>query len=188
MHERQAIRDAIVARLIAANTSAANRVKKTQLAPQPEALLPAITISSQDEETDPASRTSSPRELKRRHTVEIVGWAAVEPNGAIDDALDALALEIETAMDGDVWLANTAFDSVLTTTELGLSLDGRRPMGAVRLTYEVTYHTDIRSPGPTNNFALASTTFKVPAVDPDGTAVTQPAADRASDLTELETE
>lgn len=165
MHERQAIREAIVTALTN-ETAADDRVFKTRLAPLPRALLPAISVYTQDEETEPASKRTAPRELKRTVTVGIDAWCSAKED--VDDALDDLALEIEAAMDeADQGLGGTAFDCVLARTEVGFKTDGDRPMGCVHLEYEVTYHTELRVVAPTDDFDTASVSYLADGVDED---------------------
>ncbi len=158
MHERQAIREAILAQLLgtapAYRTSAGARVYKSREAPNRKAELPAINIYTDSEPVDEGSKNTAPRELKRIAVIAIEAWVTASDN--VDDALDALALEIETAMDLDVNLADTAFDSILLSTDIGLKLDGERPMGVLHLEYAVTYHSQIRAPAPTALFDIAS--------------------------------
>lgn len=168
MHERQAIREALVSALVAGATPAGDRVFKTRLAPMRDAELPAISVYTLDEETDQASRKTSPRELKRSVSVAIEAWAKAGTN--VDDTLDDLALAIETAMDADQNLGATAFDSVLTRTEIGLKLDGDRPMGCAHLEYEVTYHTDLRVTEPVDDFDTMAASYRVNGAGEDDQA------------------
>lgn len=160
MHERQAIREAVVAQLVGVapvfRTAARDRVTKSRMAPI-RGELPAINVYTDGEEIDANSKNSAPRELMRTMTVTIEAWAKYAEN--VDDALDDLALEIETAMDLDLNLANTAFDSVLERTEIGIKLDGDRPMGCVHLEYAVTFHTDLRVAAPTDIFDTATVRY-----------------------------
>jgi hypothetical protein len=140
-HERTELRDAVQAQLIAASTSAGSRVTKSRLAPLPQSELPALSVYTEDEVS--TGKDTAPRELTRTVTLAVEGWAVATAD--IDDALDALALEIEEAMDSDLNFGGTAADSVLVGTEFGLKMDGNRPMGAVRLSYAVTYFTGLRN-------------------------------------------
>ncbi len=145
-HERQAIREAVIDQLIGDspyNTSAGLRVTKSRMAPHAQAQLPAISVYTDDESVDPASRMTAPRELKRTVQLAIEAWVVADAD--VDDALDAIALQIETAMDADLEFDETAYSSVLASTETGIKLDGNRPMGAVRMVYTVVYHTDLRT-------------------------------------------
>ncbi len=142
-HERQDIRDAIVAQLVEAETSAGARVLKTRLEPVRTSQLPCLAVYTEDETVDPSTASTAPRELKRIVRVAITAFTVATEN--VDDALDDLALEVETAMDVDLNLDETAFDSVLLSTEYDLKMEGERPLGAIRLVYRVVYHTDIRT-------------------------------------------
>jgi hypothetical protein len=158
VHERQAIREAALTLLDGA-TAAGVRVFKTRLAPLRQAELPAIAVYTDEESVSPDSGTSSPRELTRTVTLAVEGW--VKANEDVDDVLDELALEIETAMDADQNLGGTAFDSVLVKTETGLKIDGERPMGCVHLEYAVTYHTDLRTEESGDDFLTANVRTRV---------------------------
>jgi len=182
-HERQQIRDAVVAQLIGAvvvgpvttyATAAGARVYKSRQPPVPTAQLPAIGVYTDSEEVDPASKNTAPRELKRMPVVAIEGW--VSASGDVDDACDDLALEIETAMDADDSLDGCAFSSVLSSTEIGLFTQGNRPMACVRLEYSVVYHTDLRVADPVDDFDTMGTQYSL--------SNEQAALDQASDLVE----
>lgn len=176
MHERAALRTAIIAQL-SGETGAGARVTSARAAPQPGDPLPAISVYTSEETIDEASKKSVPRELKRNPLVQIEGWVSVAAGGDLDAAMDALALEIETAMDSDQFCDGYASESVLHETKFARALDGARPFGCVTLTYEASYRTDLRMTAPPDNFDTMGTTTKI-----DG--VTMPAADDAEDLLE----
>lgn len=140
-HERRDIRVAIVAAL-SGETDAGVRVYASRLAPVRAAELPTILVYTNEEQTDPASAASCPRSLKRTVQVSVEGYLKAVDD--IDDAFDALALQIETAMDADLNFGGAAFDSYLAGTELGGKVEGNVPMGVVRLDYVVTYYSDLR--------------------------------------------
>ncbi len=150
-HERQEIRDAVVAQLMG-ETAAETRVLSSRRAPVQMEQLPAIGVYTIVETIDPASKKSTPRELKRIVTVAIQAWVMALSVSALADALDDIALEIETAMDSSVSLDGYAFDSVGPETEIGIELDGAKPIGCVTLTYEATYHTGLRVTEPEDIF------------------------------------
>ncbi len=154
-HERQILRESIVAQLIGTapnyRTSAGARVSKSRQAPVRAAELPAISVYNGDEDFKDGTEFSD--EMDRLYQVTIVGWLAASEN--TDDALDALALEIETAMDRDRSIDRNAAHSFLMSTSFGEDLKGERPLGAVSLTYSCMYRTGPRVPAPTNVFATA---------------------------------
>jgi hypothetical protein len=188
-HERQLLREAIVAQLKGPSndrTAAGERVYKTRQDPLRTWELPAISVYSVDEPINEKSKSTAPRELERDVRFEIVGWVKASEN--VDDALDALALQIEAAMDLDPnlhvlvddELCARAFDSILEGTTLAEKMEGERPMGMVALTYVCTYHTQKRLPLPTADFELAATQISLGGTqsDPD---------DRAKDEIEIPT-
>jgi hypothetical protein len=139
MHQRQLIREAAKAALVG-KTGAGARVYETRVVPFKRLELPAIAVYTLEENVDPASRSTAPRELKR--TVDLAIEAAVKQGENIDDALDAIALEIERALHADETLGGAASDSILSSTEIDVLEDGDRLVGVVTLVYSVTYYTD----------------------------------------------
>lgn len=148
MHERQAIREAVIAQLVGVaplfRTAARERVFSSRQAPMRLAELPAINVFTDGEEVSPDSKNTAPRELMRTMIVAIEAWLAVKPGVDVDAALDDLALEIETAMDLDPNFGGLVFDSHLERTELGFKVDGDRPMGCAHMEFAVSYTTDLR--------------------------------------------
>lgn len=142
MHERQAIRAAIVAQL-SGETDAGVRVYPARQPPLRKVELPAICVYTDSEEVDEESANSNPRYLKRKAQIAIEIWA--EATTAVDDVLDALALDVETAMDGDDSLAGTAFWSWPASSEIGITAIGDKPVGCCRMLYTVIYKTDLRT-------------------------------------------
>lgn len=158
-HERADIRNQAVTQLIAGNTGAAGRVFKTRMAPVKGAELPAIAVYTLDEDVDPESVTTSPRKLYRTVDLVIDAWAQVPADGSIDDALDDLALQVETAMDADIFLGTTARSSFLSRTEIAVSVDGDMISGCAHMIYSVEYRTDIRLLPPGDTFDKADVTY-----------------------------
>ena len=176
LHERAQLRAAILAQLVAANTAAGSRVSYARQAPLVSDLLPVISVYMREETTTDSSKRTAPRELKRDVAIAVEAWVVTVAGGDIDAEMDAIALEIETAMDGDRYLDSCAFDSVLTATEFGRSMEGARPMGCVILQYDVAYHTNARITAPVNQFDKMGTTTDL--------AGAQAVADETSTLTE----
>ena len=161
-HERKSLREAIVAQLKGSNpyrTAAGVRVYETRHGPARVHELPMISVYTDSETVDDASMMTAPRELTRKVVVAVEGWVIASAN--VDDALDALALEIETAMDVDLNFAGTAFSSVLSSSEFGIKLDGERPLGCIHMEYAVTYHTDLRTEALEDNFDTAAVEYSL---------------------------
>jgi hypothetical protein len=137
-HQRALIRNAVREQLLG-RTAAASRVYKTREVPWARTELPGIAIYALSEPIDPESQDTAPRELTRNLRLVIEG--AVEAKSDVDDRMDDLAAEIERAIDADPNFAGTAHDSILSNTEMGIAVDGNRPVGTVIMTYLVQYHT-----------------------------------------------
>lgn len=150
-HERQQIREAVVAMLIG-ETGAGDNVLKSRLAPMSSSVLPTVHVYNDDEPVKEDSHRTAPRELARVLNLAIDGWCAVPAKGSLDDALDDLSLEIETAIDQDWGLDGTASDCVLTSTEFGTTTIGDRLVGCVHHVYAVTYFTSARVTDPVDDF------------------------------------
>jgi hypothetical protein len=139
LHQRQQIRDATQAALLN-QTSAGPRVFKTRDMTFHRKELPALAVYTLQETVDPASADTAPLELKRTLQLAIEGAVSLTDN--VDDALDALAVDVERAMHRDDSLGATASLAMLSATEVDIFEQGDRPMGLVRLTYTVTYYTN----------------------------------------------
>ncbi len=182
-HERKDIRTAIVARLIAADV-AGPRVSTSRERPVRKGGLPAVLVFSDSEKVIEGSEQTAPRELKRVAVFAIEAWVTAEAT-ELEDAMDAIALEVEAVMDADLNLSHpddvtnvpTAFDSGLIGTEFGVDPNGETPMGCVRLEYAITYHSQQRDAEvPEDVFDTAGITHDL--------AGAQDAAEQRSDLVE----
>jgi len=147
-----------VAQLMAGVPSVGNRVFKRRHEPLRVQTLPAITVYSEKDDNEPEASDSI--DAVFTHSMTVVGWVAATEN--LDDALDALALEIETAMASDKYLASTASMSVLTGSVYGEQITGERPMGAIALSFDVTYRIPDRGAvSPIDEFKKAGVTTNV---------------------------
>lgn len=147
MHERKAIRDAAIA-LLVGKTDAGSRVNRSRQAPVRGAELPLISVYSDREVSDPSTFSSAPRKIKRTLTLVVEAWLSAADANAdqLDDLFDAMALQIETALDADVDLDGSVFwFAGPAATEFGLYMEGNRPMGCVHLEFTAVYHSDLRT-------------------------------------------
>lgn len=137
-HQREAI-GAKVRELLLGQTAAGLRVYLNRFLTLRNRELPAVLIYPLSETVDPDSARTAPRELTRRLELAIDGLVAAENEA--DVAMNALALQIETALQADPYLDGVAADSILTATDLAIDTVGDRLVGRVALTFEVTYRT-----------------------------------------------
>ncbi len=152
MHPRQRIREAVAAQLTG-KTAAGNRVFPTRAVPLRRVELPALAVYTPSESVEPASRQTAPRELRR--VVQVVVEGVVNRAAGVDDALDALALEVETALHVDDSLGGAASDLLLLSSELDVFDDAAQTVGVVRLEFEATYYTLAPEPGELDEFKTA---------------------------------
>jgi hypothetical protein len=137
-HQRQVIREAVRTALLGA-TAAGSRVYETRVVPNRLTELPALAVYTLQDTVDQEESNTSPRELRRELDLVIEGWVAAGTNA--DDAMDALALEVETAMHADPYLGGAVADSMLDSTSLEVLDEGDRFTGWFVMTYSVTYFT-----------------------------------------------
>lgn len=143
MHARRAIRDAAVQALTGLLTTGAN-VHATRLYPIEAAGLPALCIYTLAEES--GFDTMSPsRKLLRR--LELAVEIVAQVNDTLDDALDAIALEVEQILGTNFTLGGTAKDCELQSTKITVRGEGEKQTGSAVLIFGITYRT------PANNAA-----------------------------------
>lgn len=136
MHQRQVIRNAIAAALVDA-TDAAGRVFTTQKIAYQMRSLPAISVYSLSETS---TMDTAPRETDR--TLEIAIECIVGAVSNIDDDMDAIAEQVEQAMNLDPWFGGACAESELIGTTIQSEEEGDRDLGLVTLTYSVLYRTN----------------------------------------------
>ncbi len=166
-HPRQEIREAVKAALLGPQaeedppvyaTSAGARVYETRMVPWQRLKLPAIAVYTLQESAD--LRGTAPRERFRKLSLAVE--AAVKAGENVDDALDAIALQMEAAMDVDETFGGKASDSALQTTELDVATVGDQEIGLVRLTFEVTYFSEVPVTPPTlDDFETANIRYNL---------------------------
>lgn len=146
-HARKQIRDAVV-QLVTGLASTSSRVYPSRLYSMNENDLPSLSIYMADRggaEVIERVTLSTPVRYHRRFAMVIEGHAMADDN--IDDVLDQLALEIETAMAAPLVVGSRTLPASLQGTEKEMAGDQERQIGVVRLTYSVAYVTAENTPG-----------------------------------------
>lgn len=145
-HPRELIRQAVVALLIAANTAAGARVYGTRFDPHKKGALPGLSVYVQNDPAD--DEASSEMEEAHELQLEIAGWVAHTDAVPVDQAINALADQVELAMRADPYIGGLASDVVHRgTVSQVVEEDGRSDpvVGVVLLTYSVKYHIALES-------------------------------------------
>jgi hypothetical protein len=171
-HQRKLIRDNRVAALKNA-TAAGMRVFPTRLDPLKPTELPAISVYTLSEETDEASADTAPREIKRTLELEVRLWVAHSDGVHLDDAVDALAEQVEAVMDADRYFGGTVSDSYLKKVEMEVDEDTDPLIGVARMFYAATYRTSPAAPGGLDDFKTVDAKYQLVG----GVADTVPAED-----------
>jgi hypothetical protein len=136
MHTRQHIRNCVKELLIDQTLTGA-RVFTHRIHALFEQELPCIIITTPRETATEFNQ--APRELKRELTLTIQGL--VQATAGVENQLDLLAQEIESAMQQDPQLNSCVADSLLSETEMTVLTEGRLPLGSITLQYRVIYYT-----------------------------------------------
>jgi hypothetical protein len=146
MHARQAIRYAI-AELLRSTATAGNHVFPSRLFSLDESELPSISVFTTDDsnvETVTKLTLSRPPLVQRELPVVIEAHAVMDET--IDDVLDNLAVEIETAMAQAIMIGGTQISARLVSTQTTFSGESELQVGVIRLIYAATYATRENTP------------------------------------------
>ena len=143
MHARQAIREAAAALLTGLATTG-SRVHQSRLPylTLDDAVLPALLVVTEEETIEPHTIGDG---LERNLTLQVSGLAKAASN--LDDTLDTIAAEVETALGAARTLSGKATQSWLTQIRVGLDDSLEKPVGRVDLSYRVVYFTNAGAPG-----------------------------------------
>ena len=131
-HARTQIREAVAALVTGLATTGA-RVFQSRMRPQGEANLPCLLVTTDNEQIDSTVDAILLRDL----SVSIRGFAM--GNTTLDDTLDQIALEVETAMASN---PRAIFERV----EIDFDDELEKPVGAITLTYRIQYYTTAADP------------------------------------------
>lgn len=147
-----------VTEILKGSTDVGNKVFPNASVPPWEEELPVILVYPRSESA--SKYAEAPRELERdlNLIIEIIakgpetdedGNPPVDKDTgnpllkkkSLEDILDDIADQVETAMAEDDTLGCTADDSILQNTDFDFESAGGLPIGSARLTYGVTYYT-----------------------------------------------
>ena len=120
-------------------TSAGANVYSGRTTPLWQAELPAILIYTREEPSERLDRGGE--KLLRNCQVAIEARVRLPADSSLDDTLDDLAQEIEDKIEADETLGGLALHSTLLNTEIDVTAEGERELGAIRLTYAMAYTT-----------------------------------------------
>lgn len=134
MHARQQIR-ASVAAILTPNSAGAG-VYPGRSTDFQAGDLPALTVHTDRETVSDQTTVGRPRQQWREVELVVTGYTTT--GGEVDDALDALAVEVETLLAADNTLGGLARDCWLLTSSIERDTQSTHA-GAITLTYRVSY-------------------------------------------------
>jgi hypothetical protein len=142
-HVRKQIRDAVVTRLTGLTTTAAN-VTASRVHPylQEDAPLPALAIYTTEEQSysDEIEMGSQRREL----ILVVEGYA--QATSAVEDTLDTIASEVETAIYTDQSFSGLVLDTTLDSSNVEMSDEAGHLVGTITINFRLAYMTREGSP------------------------------------------
>ena len=138
-HVRTQIRNRFGAVLTSGVSLVRKRVYKSRVYPLSTANLPAITVLTGSESS--ALMAMGAKTLDRVVTIFVDCYVSV--TDSFDDDVDALAVQVESAIAADFTVDGLAKTAILRSTDIDFSGESETPVGIARLTYEVRYVTTI---------------------------------------------
>ena len=96
--------------------------------------------------SETSSRATMQTTDSLERTLDVIVEGYVQQTVEMDDTMDTIAAEVETAIAADPTCNGLAKDTVLTSTELTMTGEGDLPAGMVRLTWTVLYFTKTTAP------------------------------------------
>lgn len=141
-HVRQQIQERFVTNCTDLTTTA-GRVFKSRVYDITQTEVPGLCIYANSETSSRATMQTTDS-LERTLDVLVEGY--VQQTLEMDDTMDTIAAEVETAIAADPTCNGLAKDTVLTSTEMTMTGEGDLPGGMVRLTWTVLYFTKTTAP------------------------------------------
>lgn len=144
VHVRAQIRAAAKVLLVGTPTAGAN-VFVGRTWPTGDEVLPALLLYTLDE---PAFDSAmSGRRQQRTVVLKVEGRARATDDEELLDTLDALALDVETALLADPHLGTLAKDIMLVGTVTQTTAGGDKRAGQIDMSFQIEYHTAAGAPG-----------------------------------------
>lgn len=135
-HVRKQLREA-VATVLTGLTTTATRVFQSRAYPVRAAELPCLLVYIDNETAEESTIDGGTDE--RRMVVRVEGLA--QANADLDDTLDLIAKEVETALGTAVSIASTTTLVGYTGAEIEIRDDLEKPTGSIVLSFEASLFT-----------------------------------------------
>lgn len=141
-HARQTIREAVATAVTNLTTTTTN-VFQSRVHQYASGDLPGLTVYTQSESLDEEAGILGTKEYR---LLQCVIEARAKAAADIDDTLDTICAEVETALYADQTLSGNAKHLELKDTEITLTGDTDQEVGVARMTFEIQYRVDATDP------------------------------------------
>lgn len=141
-HVRKQIRDYFLTQLTGLDTTGSNAFA-SRIYTLDNAKLPALIVYTNSESSNDTSFGFKKVQERR---LEVVVEAYVRALTTFDDDIDQICEEVEEAILDAPQLGGLAILTELQSTEANYSGEAEQPIATVRLSFEVTYRTEVGTP------------------------------------------
>tara|TARA_B100000780_G_scaffold7817_1_gene5747 strand:- start:12581 stop:13018 length:438 start_codon:yes stop_codon:yes gene_type:complete len=131
-HARQQIREQLATTLTGLTTTAA-RVFDTRLYSHDQ--LPCLTVFADKDTVDDEKSNSA----KKWHDLVLKIEARAKAKESVEDVIDTICAEIETAIYADTTLNNKVLDIIVEDTQIEYSVEQDQPIALATLTLNAVY-------------------------------------------------
>lgn len=144
-HARRSIREA-AATLLTGLTTTGSRVHQSRLpyATMGDGELPALLVITEDEQV--ADSTISAASVMQRE-LDLVVAGLAKPSANLDDVLDTIAAEVETALGESLTVSTKKLSVALQDLKVSIDTSLERDVGRIDLRFRVAYFTAAGAPG-----------------------------------------
>ena len=141
-HARQQIRDKVVSLVTGLTTTGAN-VFASRVYPLQDGELPGLCVFTRAEEVD--EEQGKVERLQHRGVfISVVGYDKLI--AGLDDNLDTIAAEVETAVFADRFMSGLIVSLDLVSTDIEIDTESEKPVGEITLTFLAQYLTQEAAP------------------------------------------
>lgn len=144
-HVRQQIRE-VAATTLTGLATTGSRVFQSRVYPLTDAQLPALVVYTNEEQAE-VSAIGFPALLNRQLNLQVI--AKAKANANLEDTLDTIIKEVETALNASV-AANTfgglAKQTDLSSIYIEMGAEAEKPIGQAVMSFTVQYKTQAHAP------------------------------------------
>jgi hypothetical protein len=141
-HVRRQLREAI-ATAVTGLTTTGTRVFQSRVYRTEATDWPCLLVYVTDEEIEIAEITA-PTVYQRTMQIQVIGQAKLA--ASLDNSLDQIGKEVETALSADITVGGALVNLELTAVSISMSGDAERPTGEVAMSYRAVLMTAANAP------------------------------------------